>query len=162
MLPVPAPLADKDLAAYTQHLEAVRDALAPLVPILTEKEQKSMSSRSMGREGVPFAQQAGQVLANYKQVLNRRITDEAIAAYPQWLETFDQASELLVLVQGLSASLTKIALVAGVSVMDMARETYDDVKKDKGRTPGLHDLEQKLAERFASNGPRKNGDTVES
>lgn len=155
MLPIVRILDPKVQAEVSKHLLAALELLQPYQPDLTSAEQKSLASKGMGRESIPFAQQAGQVLTSFKQVLSRAITDETIAAYPDQLATFDAASELQVPAQALVDLLTKVSLVAGAEVMDVARLAYKNVQDDNGRTPGLRDLEAKMAERFANYGPAR-------
>jgi hypothetical protein len=142
------PITPQDKDAYLASLNALLEALRPLQPNLTKDEQRKLSARAMGPAGIPFAQQAGLVLTNFKPVLSRRLTDATIAAYPGWLTTFADATDLLVPARALVEALTRIALHTGVQVMDVAREVYDNVKDDKGRTPGLADIQTKMAERF--------------
>lgn len=147
-----------DPKVKTAAKKALLDVLAQLQPYranLTKEERKSLSSKGMGRESIPFAQQAGQVLTDYKQVLSRSITDEMIAAYPTQLATFDDASDLAVTAQSIVDLLAELGFITGTNVMEVARATYKNVQDDKGRTPGLRDLEAKMAERFANNGPAK-------
>ncbi|AMR26698.1 hypothetical protein A0257_05980 [Hymenobacter psoromatis] len=155
MLPSVRILDPKVQAEVSKHLLAALELLQPYQPDLTREEQKSLASKGMGRESIPFAQQAGLVLTSFKQVLSRTITDETIAAYPDQLATFDAASELQVPAQALVDLLAKVGLVAGAEVMDVARLVYKNVQDDNGCTPGLRDLEAKMAERFKANGVAK-------
>ena len=157
MISVPGPIDPKVKADISQHLLAVLALLQPYQPNLTKEAQKSLASKGMGRESLPFAQQAGQVLSGFKQVLSRAITDEMIAQYPAQLATFVDASELEVTAQAIVDLLGKLGLVAGAGVMEVARMAYKNVQDDNGRTPGLRDMEQKMAARFAANGSGKAG-----
>ncbi|AMJ65828.1 hypothetical protein [Hymenobacter sp. PAMC 26628] len=155
MIPVPGPIDPKVKADVAQHLLAALALLQPYQPDLTKEDQKSLASKGMGRDSIPFAQQAGQVLTGFTQVLSRSITDEVIAQYPAQLATFDEASELQTTAQAIADLLAKLGLVAGAGVMEVARLVYKNVQDDNGRTPGLRDLEQKMAARYATNGPAR-------
>lgn len=143
-IPLPPQVHDQLASLFKQAI----DLLAPYQIALTDKEQKSLGSVNMGPASVSFAQDAGQLLTQYTQVLRRSITDDVIAAYPVLLDTFSAASDLEVQVNTLRAQLDSIGLVAGASVMSTARAAYQDGQNDKGRTPGVADLVARMSARF--------------
>lgn len=63
-------------------LDQILAKLQPYQLTVADTERKTLNAKSMGRESVPFVQEAGQLFANYPNVLSRNITDEMIAAFP--------------------------------------------------------------------------------
>ena len=134
-------------------LQQALDKLRPYEMTLTDAEQKSLGSAALGRESIPFVQQAGQLLANYPQVLRRTITDEMIAEFPTWTTTFADADDLLVKTQAIAGLLSTVRLSNGAQAMDVAREAYKDGQDDKGNTPGVADIIAVMSKRFPT-GPK--------
>ncbi|MBF9220537.1 hypothetical protein [Hymenobacter ruricola] len=151
--PIPAAVKKDVLALLQQAL----DKLHPYTVTLTDAEQKSLASGAMGRESVPFVQEATKLLANYPQVLRRTITDEMIAEYPTWATTFADADELLTKTQALAALLGTVRLASGAQAMDLARDAYKDGQLDKGKTPGVAEIDT-MSKRFPT-GPKTKTDT---
>jgi hypothetical protein len=147
--PLPAALKKEVLGLLQQAL----DKLHPYEISLSDTEQKSLAAGAMGRESVPFVQQAGQLLANYPQVLRRTITDAMIADFPTWAETFADADDLLVKTQAIAALLAKVRLVNGAQAMQVSRDAYKDGQDDKGKTPGVSAIIELMSKRFP-NGPK--------
>ena len=153
MPPVSIPLSDAVQAEVAKLLQQALAKLAPYQITLTDKEHKSLASATMGQGSVAFAKEAGQLLANYPDVLRRSITDAEIAAYPVLLETYSAASDLAVQVETLASLLGNVALVAGSGVMATARPAYTDGQNDKGKTPGVHAIIERMSTRFAQPSP---------
>jgi hypothetical protein len=149
MVPVSIPIPAEVQAEVATLLQQAFAKLAPYQMTLTSTEQKSLASTTMGQGSVAFAQEAGQLLANYPQVLRRSITDADIAAYPVLLDTYSAASNLEVQVETIASLLQGVALVAGASVMATARPAYQDAQNDKGQTPGVRAIVERMRVRFA-------------
>lgn len=149
MTPVSIPIPTAVQAEVAKLLQQALAKLAPYQVTLTSAEQKSLASTTMGQGSVAFAAEAGQLLANYPQVLRRTITDADIAGYPVLLDTFSAASDLAVQVDTLASLLSGVALVAGAGVMGSARFAYADGQSDKGKTPGVHAIVERMSTRFA-------------
>ena len=147
--PIPAAVKKDVLALLQQAL----DKLHPYEITLTDTEQKSLAAGAMGRESVPFVQEATKLLANYPKVLRRTITDEMIAEYPTWAATFADADELLTKTQALAGLLGTVRLVSGAQAMDVARDAYKDGQTDKGKTPGVASIIETMSKRFPT-GPK--------
>ncbi|WP_210515102.1 hypothetical protein [Hymenobacter terricola] len=120
---------------------------------LTDAEQKSLGSTAMGRESIPFAEQAAQLFANFPQILPRTVTDEMIAAYPGQLQSFRDADDLSVAAATIVAQLSGNKLATGNTVMGMARGGYKNGQDDRGKTPGVKPIIDVMRERFP-NGPK--------
>jgi hypothetical protein len=130
-------------------LKQARTKLQPYQLTLTDEEERRLAPTSMGRESIPFAQQAGQLLISFPDVLSRRITNEMIGNYPTWLQTFEDADDIILEADSISDLLNTTRKVAGNQAMSVARTAYRNGQDDKGSTPGLADLVAKMAERFA-------------
>ncbi len=107
----------------------------------------------MGRESIPFAEQAAQLFANFPQILPRTVTDEMIAAYPGQLQSFRDADDLSVAAATIVAQLSGNKLATGNTVMGMARGGYKNGQDDRGKTPGVKPIIDVMRERFP-NGPK--------
>lgn len=132
-------------------LELLDQILAKLQPYqltVDDKERKTLNSKAMGRESIPFVQEAMQLLANYPNVLGRNITDEMIAAFPTWVATYQDADDLLVKLQTIVSLLATIRLITGAQAMGVATEGYKDGQQDKGRTPGVKPIIDRMGLRF--------------
>lgn len=149
MSPVSIPIPAAVQADVTKLLQQALAKLMPYQISLTNAEQKSLASTAMGQGSVAFATEAGQLLTNYPQVLRRTITDADIAGYPLLLDTFSAASDLAVQVDTLASLLSSVTLVAGTSVMGTARSAYADGQNDKGKTPGVHAIVERMSTRFS-------------
>ena len=147
--PIPAKIKVDALAK----LKEVADLLAPYAAHITDAERKSLGSTAMGRESIPFAQQAAQLFANFPQILPRTVTDEMIAAYPGQLHAFEDADDLSVAAATIVAQLSGNKLVTGSAVMGLARGGYKSGQDDRGKTPGVKEIIDVMSERFP-NGPR--------
>ena len=153
MTPTPSPIPAKTKADALAKLKEVTDMLLPYEVHITDAERKSLASTAMGRESIPFAQQAKQLLASFPQILPRTVTDEMIAAYPTQLQAFEDADELSVAAATIVAQLSGNKLVTGNSVMGMARTGYKNGQDDRGKTPGVKEIINVMSERFP-NGPK--------
>ena len=149
----PSPIPAKIKADALAKLKEVTDMLLPYEVHITDTERKSLASTTMGRESIPFAQQAKQLLASFPQILPRTVTDEMIAAYPAQLQAFQDADELTVAANTIVAQLSGNKLVTGNSVMNLARTSYKNGQDDRGKTPGVKEIIDVMSERFP-NGPR--------
>ena len=148
-IPLPAAV-QTDVQAL---LQQVIDKLRPFDITLTDTERKTLASKTMGAGSVAFAQEAGKLLANHPKVLRRSITDADIAGYPVLLATFSAATGLAVQVETVASLLRNVALAAGAGVMDIARIAYTDGQNDKGKTPGVHPIVERMSIRFAQDNP---------
>jgi len=132
-------------------LKLLQEAMAKLQPYqltLTDAEERRLAPTSMGRESIPFAQQAGQLMTTFPDVLTRAITDEMIAEHPTLLQTFEDADDLMLEADKIRDLLNTVRKVTGSTVMGRARTAYRNGQDDKGRTPGLADLVRRMSERF--------------
>lgn len=144
-IPVPDSVRDQVLAL----LQQAADKLAPYEITLTEAEQKSLGSVNLGPASVSFAQDAGLLLTQHKEVVRRSITDEMIAGYPTLLNTFATASALEEKAATVLSRITNIGLTAGAGVMGLARPAYKDGQNDEGKHPGVAKLVNQMSARFA-------------
>ena len=133
-------------------LKEVTDMLAPFEVHLTEAEQKSLGSTAMGRESIPFAEQAAQLFTNFPEILPRTVTDAMIAAYPGQLQSFRDADDLSVAAATIVAQLSGNKLVTGSAVMGMARGGYKNGQDDRGKTPGVKPIIDVMSQRFPGHG----------
>lgn len=144
-IPVPDNVRDEVLAL----LQQVAGKLAPYHIALTDAEQKSLGSVNMGPASVSFAQDAGLLLTQHKEVVRRSITDEMIAGYPAMLNTFASASAMEEKAATVLSQITNIGLTAGAGVMGLARPAYKDGQNDQGQHPGVTKLVNQMSTRFA-------------
>jgi hypothetical protein len=142
--PIPAAVRDEVLKL----LQQAKAKLQPYQITLTDEEERRLAPTSMGRESVPFVQQAGQLMTMFPDVLTRRITNEMIAEHPTLLQAFEDADDLMLEASAIRDLLKTVRKVAGSTAMDRARTAYRNGQDDKGRTPGLADLVRKMKERF--------------
>ena len=149
----PSPIPAKTKADALAKLKEVADMLLPYEVHMTDAERKILSSRAMGRESIPFAQQARQLFANFPQILPRTVTDAMIAAYPTQLQAFEDADDLSVAAATIVAQLSGNKLVTGSAVMGLARTGYKNGQDDRGNTPGVKEIIDVMSERFP-NGPK--------
>ncbi|MBC7447114.1 MAG: hypothetical protein H7330_03560 [Hymenobacteraceae bacterium] len=148
---IPGPLPPAVIAKVNTLLDQLETELKPYALAIPDEERRSLNARAMGRESIPFAQQVGQVLTTYPQVLRRSITDQMMSAYPVVLGTFEIASDLLVRLNTVRGVLQNLALRAGAALMDVGRDVYKDAQNDDGTTPGLSPLVKEMSRRFPQN-----------
>ena len=153
MAPNPPPIPAKIKADALAKLKEVNNMLLPYEVHITDIERKSLGSTAMGRESIPFAQQAKQLFASFSQILTRTVTDEMIAAYPTQLQAFEDADDLSVAAATIVAQLSGNKLVTGNAVMSLARTGYKNGQDDRGKTPGVKEIIDLMSERFP-NGPK--------
>lgn len=152
----PPPIPSSVKAEVLAKLSEVHNMLVSYQVSITDAEHKRLGSTAMGRESIPFAQQAQQLFTNFPEILPRTITDEMIVSYPTQLQSFQDADDISVAANTIVAQLSGNKLMTGNAVMGMARSGYKSGQNDNGTTPGVKEIIDVMSLRFP-NGP-KGGD----
>ncbi|MDO7873537.1 hypothetical protein Q5H93_02250 [Hymenobacter sp. ASUV-10] len=152
-------------AEHAKFMDALRQALSIAKPYqldITDAERTSMAPKAMGRESIPFAQEARALLTNHPEVLRRTITDAVIADYPVQLEVFEQSDEAAEMLATIGDIVKTRRLVSGVRVMTTGRDSYKDGQNDRGRTPGVKPIIDRMSLRFNRSAEDDDSDTPKS
>ena len=158
----PTPILPADQAKFMDALRLALSLINPYKFDTTDTERRRMSPKAMGRDGIPFVKEASTLLNSHPDVLRRTITDAIIADYPVQLAIFEQSDEAAELLTTLADIVNTRRLASGVGLMTTARAAYQDGQNDKGATPGVSSIIDRMSQRFAHDTPSSDDGTPKS
>jgi len=149
------PLTEAQRTAINSSLETIQTELSFLVGINARERQRLPK---MGNKSRAFVEDAIEVGIQNPGMLPRSLDPEVMRGQ---LDLVDQLREIHSSVRQLEEQLSDTLTVAGSELYDEARLVYK-LAKTRAKAPGLGGAAQALAQRFAGQGRRPNGEATEA